>query len=129
MSFSFIMKKEFQYLALGLILVVIVSLLFGSTGVEPYSKSDMFSKQYVYEGLDEEQAAGKKKDEEIVIPPEGMENEDEKPESLTMFSDLAKAFGKKEGLEGEEEEKKEGMEGDEEEKREGMEEEEEKEKA
>ncbi len=109
MSFSFIMKKEFQLLALGLILVVIVSLLFGSTGVEPYSKSDMFSKEYVYEGLEEDP----EKKQEILIPPaEGMENEDEekKPESLTMFSDIAKVFGKKEGME---EEEKEGMEDEE----------------
>ena len=105
------MKKEFQLLALGLILVVIVSLLFGSTGVEPYSKSDMFSKQYVYEGLEEDDP---EKKQEILIPPaEGMENEEDeekKPESLTMFSDIAKSFGKKEGMDDEKEEKEEKIE-------------------
>lgn len=70
------MKKEFQYLALGLFLVVIVALLFGSSGVEPYSKSDLFSKEYGYEGMEGDvempvDPEEKKKEEEaaLAVPP------------------------------------------------------------
>lgn len=102
------MKKEFQYLALGLLLVVIVSLLFGSSGPEPYSGSELFSKQYVYEGLEEGEVpeSEKKKEEEIELPPveppvESMDNRDSKTSKeeqapRSIVSSIANIFGKPE---------------------------------
>lgn len=98
------MKKEFQYLALGLLLVVIVSLLFGSSGPEPYSGSELFSKEYLYEGLEEGEVpeSEKKKEEEIELPPvESMDNRDSKSSKEeqappSIVSSIANIFGKPE---------------------------------
>lgn len=111
------MKKEFQYLALGLFLVVIVALLFGSSGVEPYSKSDLFSNEYRYEGMEGDVEAPvdpeeKKKAEEaaLAVPPVveesmtlmGAKKDEEEPEVAptiaSLFSSDKPADEKKEGM-------------------------------
>lgn len=91
------MKKEFQYLALGLLLVVIVSLLFGSSGPEPYSGTELFSKEYVYEGIDEEPAVEKKEEPKMDVPPppppESMQDGVEEEEKQPFVNKISDAFG------------------------------------